>query len=321
MVWLDNAIKTLAARPLCDYRPEGVPRVEPTALAALALLAADRSPEAAPALDWLVSVQSPNGSLGINAERHQPGWPTGWAILAWNTAAKKTSDGKAEWSAAARRALAWSLSTSGRPLGNAGDQEQLLVGHDTTLQGWPWVVGTHSWVEPTAINVLALRSAGQAGHPRCREAVKLLLDRQLPEGGWNYGNTTVLGHVLRPQVQPAGLALAALAGEGNVGSKVQVSLDYLGHALSQRTTTASLCYALLGLAGHGQRPARGGRVACVGLGASGQGPRLALRRSPAGPGGEGFCSTDLQNGPLSPWERVRVRAGRREIRDWGLEIC
>ena len=116
------------------------------------------------------------------------------------------------------------------------------------------MAGTHSWVEPTAINVLALRSAGQAGHPRCREAVKLLLDRQLPQGGWNYGNTTVLGHVLLPQVQPTGLALAALAGETDARSKVQPSLDYLHRVLSRRTTTASLCYALLGLIGHGLQP-------------------------------------------------------------------
>ena len=224
-------------------------------MAALALLTAGRSRQATPALDWLVGVQSSDGSLGIDAHTRQPCWPTGWAILAWNTAAKEISDAKAEWSAAAKRAADVDAFHQRTPAGQRnGDQEQRLVGHDTTLQGWPWVVGTHSWVEPTAINVLALRSAGQAGHPRCREAVKLLLDRQLPEGGWNYGNTTVLGHVLRPQVQPTGLALAALAGETDVRSKVQCSLDYLHRVLSQRTTTASLCYALMGLVGHGLWP-------------------------------------------------------------------
>ena len=251
MAWLDKAIECLMARPVCGYRFDAAPSVEPTALAALALLTAGHGHPAMPALDWLVGLQSPDGSLGIDAHRRQPCWPTGWATLAWNAAARKTADAKAEWSAAVKRAVTWTLSTSGRPLANgSGDQEQRLVGHDTTLQGWPWVVGTHSWVEPTAISVLALRSAGQADHARCREAVKLLLNRQLPDGGWNYGNTTVLGHMLRPQVQPTGLALAALAGEADIRSKVQVSLDYLQRALSKRTTTASLCYALLGLVGH-----------------------------------------------------------------------
>ncbi len=129
------------------------------------------------------------------------------------------------------------------------------------------MAGTHSWVEPTAINVLALRSAGQAGHPRCREAVKLLLDRQLPEGGWNYGNTTVLGHVLRPQVQPTGLALAALAGETDARSKVQPSLDYLHRVLSRAHDDG---LAVLRAAGaYRARPsaAAGRQVAFVGVAA------------------------------------------------------
>ena len=166
---------------------------------------------------------------------------------------KKTPAAKAEWSAAARRAAGWLLTVRGRPIGPSDVMEEgrPVYGHDTTLQGWPWVEGTHSWVEPTAISLLALRSAGRAGHPHCREAVKLLLDRQLPAGGWNFGNTTVFGHVLRPQVQPTGLALAALAGEADIRPKVQGSLDFSRTTLSRRTTAASLGYALMGLAGHG----------------------------------------------------------------------
>jgi hypothetical protein len=249
MAWHDETIEFLAGRPVCGYQREGIPSVEPTALAALALLTAGRGRQAATALDWLCGVQSTDGSLGIDARTRQPCWPTGWAMLAWNMAAGQMPNAKAKWSAATGRALAWTLATSGRPLRNLR-QDDRLIGHDTALQGWPWVVGTHSWVEPTAINLLALRSAGQANHPRAREAVKLLLDRQLPEGGWNYGNTTVLGHVLRPHVQPTGLALAALAGEKGIRSTVQPSLDYLRRVLSDRTATASLCYALLGLSEH-----------------------------------------------------------------------
>ena len=187
----------------------------------------------------------------------------GWAILAWNTAALtpgpspkrrgELPDAKAEWAAAARRATTWTLNVSGLPVERA-DAAQQFVGHDTTLQGWPWVVGTHSWVEPTAISMFALRSAGESGHPRCREAVKLLLDRQLPAGGWNYGNTTVLGHVLRAHVQPTGLALAALADETDIRPKVLRSLQWLEHTLTDHTTAASLCYALMGLAAHGIWP-------------------------------------------------------------------
>ena len=144
--------------------------------------------------------------------------------------------------------------------------DQRYLGHDATLQGWPWVDGTYSWMEPTAINVLALRSADQAAHSRCREATKMLLDRQLPEGGWNYGNTTVLGHVLRPHIQSTGLALAALADETAIRPKVSRSVEWLEHALSANTTTTPRSViALLGLLEHRVWPKRGRQMAFVGL--------------------------------------------------------
>ena len=68
MTWLDEALESLATRPVCGYRCEAAPTVEPTALAALALLAAGRGGQAAPALDWLAGVQSADGSLGIDAQ-------------------------------------------------------------------------------------------------------------------------------------------------------------------------------------------------------------------------------------------------------------
>jgi hypothetical protein len=128
-----------------------------------------------------------------------------------------------------------------------------MVGHDTRLRGWPWVETTHSWVEPTAINVLALKTAGLADSPRVREGVQLLLDRMLPDGGWNQGNTVVLGNLLRPHIQPTGLALAALHGEEKAATHVDKSIAYLQDVVSARTATASLCYAVLGAAAHGIR--------------------------------------------------------------------
>jgi hypothetical protein len=249
MGWLKEAIEQLATRPICGYRCDGVPSVEPTALTAQALISAGRPNSAVSALDWLLGVQSANGSLGIDRDNPQPCWTTGWAVLAWNMAAKKLPNPDGRWSAAANRAEAWMLTVAGRHLEN-NDETKGVLGHDTTLEGWPWVIGTHSWVEPTAINVLAMRSAGHSDHTRCREAVKLLLDRQLPGGGWNYGNTVVFGHALRPHVQATGLVLAALAAEKAIRPKVQASLGFLSHALSERTTAASLGFALMGLAAY-----------------------------------------------------------------------
>jgi hypothetical protein len=116
------------------------------------------------------------------------------------------------------------------------------------------VDGTHSWLEPTAWALLALRSAGMVNHARAHEAAQLLLDRTLSSGGCNYGNTVVLGQALRPHVEPTGLAMLALAGLGITDSRIDRSLDYLATELRPRQGTASLCFATMGLAAHNKLP-------------------------------------------------------------------
>ena len=120
--------------------------------------------------------------------------------------------------------------------------------------GWPWVVGTHSWLEPTAWAVLSLYAAGKKDHERVDEAVRLLVDRILPDGGCNYGNTVVLDQVLRPHVEPTGLVMLALADKDIKDQRIERSLDYLQAQIQPRQGTASLCYACFGLAAHGQLP-------------------------------------------------------------------
>jgi hypothetical protein len=265
MSWLDDALDLLTRRPICGYHAEAPAAVEPTALAALALLGHGRPQAAAAALAWLADLESPQGSLGIDAAHPTPCWTTGWALLAWRAAiaAERRSPGTSSqaepdpaspWPAAAERAAAWLLATKG-----IAEQPNTIMGHDTTLQAWPWVEGTHSWVEPTAIGLLALKSSGLNAHPRCREAVRLILDRMLPSGGWNQGNKIVLGRVLRPQIQPTGLALAALAGEDAM-EQIGLSIGYLDNALAGPVSTASLSYALIGMAAHRRRPAAADRL-------------------------------------------------------------
>ena len=65
----------------------------------------------------------------------------------------------------------------------------------------------------------------------------------------------MLGQELLPHVQPTGLALLALAGEADRDGRIGRSLDYLSAVLSEKTTSASLAYGLLGLAAHGRFPA------------------------------------------------------------------
>jgi hypothetical protein len=238
--WLENTLDTLSTKPVIGYAPDAAPATEPTALAALTLIAHGRSAKARLAMDFLVSAQSTDGSVGVRQKEPEPQWPTSLAVLAWQAYDKQA------YAANIDRAVSWILEAKGKAMEQTSD-----MGHNTTLVGWSWAEGTHSWIEPTALHVLALKATAHGEHPRTREAITLLLDRQLPAGGCNYGNTSVLGQMLRPHVQPTGIALLALAKEQDQGNRIAKSVAWLRKALSKETTPTSLAWGLLGLAAHG----------------------------------------------------------------------
>jgi hypothetical protein len=254
---IERLLDALAPRARGGYRPDGPVATEPTALAALALLAHGRRDRAGGPLDWLLRQQGRDGGLGVAADQPSPCWPTGWAVLAWLAAQEVAPS--VEFSAAIRSGVTWITTARGEAL-----PRNEFLAHDSTLVGWPWVDQTHSWVEPTAIQVLALKRAGHAGHARTREGVRLLLDRCLPHGGWNYGNTVVLGQELRPHVMPTGLALLALADEmptdemlsdrKPTDDRIDRSLDFLRRELPRCRATASFSLGLMGLAAHDALP-------------------------------------------------------------------
>ena len=75
----------------------------------------------------------------------------------------------------------------------------------------------------------------------------MLVDRLLPKGGCNYGNTYVLHQMLRPHIEPTGVTMLALGGENIDDPRIFYSLEYLSQSLSAETTPISLSYGLLGL--------------------------------------------------------------------------
>ncbi len=237
MHWLNSALDRLADQPLAGYHVAAPIATEPTALAAMALVAYERVDAADPALDWLAEHQNNNGSLGVTQQEREPCWPTSLAVLAWNAAGRHDD--------AIESAVNWILSARGRTY-----EHQPYVGHDTSIPAWSWVENTHCWVEPTAMHVLALKAVGRPSHRRTRDGVRMLKDRLLPGGGCNYGNTIVLGQALRPHLMPTGWALLALAGETDDDGRVRRSLDFVQRSASRGTATASLCLGLLGLAAH-----------------------------------------------------------------------
>jgi hypothetical protein len=235
--WIADALNRLAKQPVCGYYVGQRPASEPTALAAWALTVHGLASQAALALDYLASLQAADGSVGIRSGETQPGWPTALALLAWQSA------GNNRYARHLRQGANWLLN-----MRSVAAPRSPYIAHDTTLLAWPWAAGTHAWVEPTAQAVLALKAVGQTEHARTREAVRVLIDRQIPGGGCNYGNTVCLGQKLRPHVQPTGAALAALAGEHAAEPRIALSTVWLARSLSAQTATSSLCWGLLGLA-------------------------------------------------------------------------
>jgi hypothetical protein len=239
VTWLDETLDELSKRPAIGYLAGQIAAAEPTALSALALLSYGRIDAARTAADGLVAMQQAGGEVGIrNGET--PGWPTSLATCAWCALDRKALSSRID------TAVAWLLANRGRAI-----EQSASFGHNTQLVGWAYAEQTHSWVEPTAFAVLALTAAGKADDPATREGVAVLIDRQLPGGGLNYGNTFVLGQLIRPHVQPTGIALVALAGESDSSQRLLKSSAWLRRSIGPETTPLSLGWALLGLRAQG----------------------------------------------------------------------
>lgn len=241
--WTTPALDLLRRTDACSYHAGGPQASEPTALAALALLAWDRPEAAVVKARWLAEQQQSHGSVGVMQGQQSPRWPTSLAVIVW-TALEQLA-GVDVYHSRASHGVKWLLGMQGKPLELTPE-----VGHNSMLVGWPWVEGTHSWLEPTCLAVLALRIAGHGEHPRTLEGLRLLHDRLLDDGGANYGNTTVLGQQLVPHPQPSGMVMLNLAGRRDTDGRLGRTLDYLQRALPVRHAAASLGYTLMGLAAH-----------------------------------------------------------------------
>lgn len=225
---------SLRHSPVMGYSASRTNASEPLALATLALHGEGETASAQKCSDALADFQDDDGKVGVR-DREAPYWTTALAATVWAQRDEKTAE--------RRKAVEWLTYARGEPIESQPD----VVGHDTSLIAWPWVLGTHSWVEPTAMAVAALKSNGLAEHARTREAVRLLKNRMLPKGGCNYGNTEVLGQTLRPHLQPSGMCLWALSGEPQT-RRTHLTLEYVRRATLRATTPWSFSWGAIGLA-------------------------------------------------------------------------
>jgi hypothetical protein len=190
----------------------------------------------------IVHNQLPDGRVVLRQDQPEAFWPTALALLVWRK--------KAEFLSFSLRASEFLLSVSGLhpPKGSYPETT-----HDLSLKGWPWTGGTHSWIVPTSLAVFALSALGYHNHERVIEGKKMILNRQLPHGGWNYGNTRVFDVDLFPSLDETGLALNALI-DFVKEENIQGSMAFLQGKVSQVNTPLSLSWALLGLSAWGKRP-------------------------------------------------------------------
>ena len=220
------------------YRPDA------TAWAILALKAAGFATDINSARSSLEQSQLKDGRISLSGDE-KTFWPTSLAVLAWQ--------GSAQHRKAQNRAISFLLDVSGRHWKKIQDSP---ASHDTSIRGWSWTEGTHSWIEPTAFALIALEVTGQTNNPRFTEGIHMIMDRQLPQGGWNYGNTVVYGQTLHPFMDTTGLALHALA--GHVARKdVEKSILLLQSKISGCRTPLSLGWALFGLGAWEEFPKEG----------------------------------------------------------------
>jgi hypothetical protein len=176
-------------------------RLEPTCWAELAL--GTRTPSHSG--EFLSKCQQSTGWLAEDLR-----WPVnigfnGLAAFTWLALPDLATDD-------ARRRLLAALSAS---KGVAAPPSDVSI-QNNALQGWSWIDGNFSWVEPTCWGLLALKKARRRGlagaeaHARIDEADRLLIDRTCSSGGWNYGNANMLHKNLRPFVPTTALGLLAL---------------------------------------------------------------------------------------------------------------
>lgn len=226
------------------YRPGRRSLVEPTGLGLLALTAGGEKSDAAAGLDFLRSCRKGSGAVGIDPSDPEGSWMAYAAILAFDAlGAADESRRLAEWALAMEDA-------SGRFTADEISSIAMTYRYDAAIPGWPWTPGTTAWVEPTAQFMIALIRAGiSPEHERLKSGVRLLVDRRVRSGGWNFGNPYSQTQELEASPMSTALALAALGAAGYPGDRpaVREGLRYLDGALAGDVSTVSLAWAGLAL--------------------------------------------------------------------------
>jgi hypothetical protein len=232
---------------------------EVTALALLAL-GSLANPQLKYSIDrgirWLVQTQKAGGGFPLMANVDEPSWASPLAVLALSAADSQQR--------AVNRGIEWVLRQKGQGAGLLGslfywwNPDDSIVKVNPVLTGWSWTAGTFSWVEPTAYALIALKrlrsylSQDQA-ITRISEGERMIYDRMCVGGGWNYGNSKVLGENLWPYPDTTALALIALQDRSDNPAN-QIGLTVLEKMLAENHSGLALAWSCICFTLYGRDP-------------------------------------------------------------------
>jgi squalene cyclase len=158
-------------------------------------------------LNWLRDTQNSDGGWGIKQHDSQSGWQTSWALLALNSSSgdPQAIQAGVNW----LRKFGFSSLEDNET--NKLIQKQFNI--DTNLSGWTWQPGQASWIEPTAMALLALHQTAQISEEdqMILEAVQYLDDRRCQGGGWNFGNPVMFNKPLPSRIHHTALCIITLS--------------------------------------------------------------------------------------------------------------
>lgn len=223
---------------------------EATSLAVLGLTAtADRSLSGSidRGIRWLGHRQQPDGGWSFTPDIQEPSWASALAIVALSGLEAQRDR--------ALRGARWLLDQGGSRPGWFASllyrlwPQRMPVRLNPDLRGWAWARGAFSWVEPTSYALIALKKlrrelGGTQVAERIREGELLLYDRMCEGGGWNYGNSNVLGENLLPYPDTTAVALIALQ-DHRTADRNRVGLQALQGMLREVESGFTLGWAIL----------------------------------------------------------------------------
>ena len=198
-------------------------------------------------LKWLLQRQKDDGSWSLNDASKQSSWTTPIAALALLSFQDQREH--------ALRAAKWILTQEGRKPGWVAtllfrlSLLKKITELDPYLSGWSWTAGAFSWVEPTSYSLMTLKKLkrsldGTNCEERIRQGEMLIYDRMCENGGWNYGNSRVLGEALWPYPDVTAVALIALQDQARSEAN-QTSLRALESMMREAASGTALGWGIL----------------------------------------------------------------------------